>query len=405
VAKKEQCIECKGFNSNTGLCTIKWQEPLFDRHDCHDFKNKLSSGETETHTEKQDKEDLKEENSQSSYLRVKKRGLSHVSNSVFVKSEMDKENEISEKSGLVLEVPENVFRIGSRILGILLLIAVVLGVIYGIYAYVTYQERQEKEDLIWKAKVVLEEIRGDKTIGYLRLNKIIEEDNMMRLSFLRNICGTNGISHFSDTLMYKEMASLITIAPQKWDSLFSLLQEIGADLSIEYSDVKGKPAILIPHSQLQSKLLAKELLDEGDQIFIQRKSEEVVQYAKKHFAGDTFFDVDTVTHDTDYVTLWLKYDDGKAQLGKSFLDRTYINPHFTDPVGDMGSIFDNMWPICLRTNKGIAIDYQGTKSNSKNRVEWNAIEIKELHQKYGDSFYTEHRKTNQVHTVIVKEKQ
>lgn len=398
MAKISQCEQCDRYNQESGVCRKNWCLIEFDDTECEFFGTEANIGE-------QDKEDLKEGNSQSSNLRVKKRGSSRVSNSVFVKSEKDKENDNSETSGMVLEVPENVFRIGSRILGILLLIAIVLGAIYGIYAYVIYRERQEKEDIVWKAKVVLEEIRGDKTIGYLRLNKIIDEDNTMRLSFLRNIYGTNGISHFSDTLMYKEIASLITIAPQKWDSICSLLQEVGADLSIDYSDVKGKPAILIPHSQLQSKLLAKELLNEGNQIFIQRKSEEVVQYAKKHFAGDAYFIVDTLTLDMDYVTLWLKYDDSKAQLGKSFLERTYINPHFTDPVGDMGSIFDNMWSICSRTNKGIAIEYQGTKSNSRDRVEWNATETKELHQKYGDSFCTENRKTNQVKTIIVKEKQ
>lgn len=412
MAKKEQCNLCKGYNPQSDLCTIKWEQPSFDGVDCDKFQSQdKAKPKPEDYYEKKIPDNETQHGGHFS-MRVLKRGKSFTNRGANVKDESYQskgdesvaKNHDKKESNFVIEISENVFYLGMRILGILLFIVVVLGAIYGAYAYMKYQERKEKDDLIWKAKCELETIRGDKTIGYLRLDKVICDDNVISLSFLRNTHGTNGIMHFTDSIMYKEIASLITIAPVKWDSICSLLQTAGVDLNIIFSDVLDKPSIVIPNSLLRSKLLTKDLLEEGNKIFIQRKSEEIIQYARKHFSNDICFKVDTLIVSIDYVTLQLTYDDSKARLGKSFLDTTYVSPHFTDPVGDMGSILDGMLMICERTNKGLAFSYIGEKSKSKSICLWNAEKTKAIAKEQRQQLYLNGRKTNQVYTVITREK-
>ena len=39
MAKKEQCNLCKGYNPQSDLCTIKWEQPSFDGVDCDKFQS------------------------------------------------------------------------------------------------------------------------------------------------------------------------------------------------------------------------------------------------------------------------------------------------------------------------------------------------------------------------------
>ena len=351
MAKKEQCNSCKGYNPLSDLCTIKWLQPQYDGNDCDEFRDKRSL-EHVAPTSDTNRNNPEGHYFQNTDVHIRKRGASSKSNHVFV--EEGDNNEANDKEvhehKFVLEIPE----ITIRIIGIVFLVAIIIGVIYGTYTYMEFLEKKKTEDLVWKARVPLETISSNKTIEYLRIHKISYEDSTLHVSLLRNILGTNETIHFTDTLMQLEIASLVSLAPQEWDTICTNLQKAHVNLLFEYSDVKDRPVLMIPYSELHNKLLMKDVLEKGMKYFTIMKGVEIFQYAKKHFRKDIFFTVDSVSMNANYVALHLSYDDKRAKLGKSFLDTNHINQHFTDPVGNMGSILDGMLAICCRTNKGIA---------------------------------------------------
>ena len=95
--------------------------------------------------------------------------------------------------------------------------------------------------------------------------------------------------------------------------------------------------------------------------------------------------------DEKFVTLHLSHDDSKAQLGHSFLDTTRVALHFTDKVGRMGSILDNMLSICAKTKKGFAFSYYGNKSHKVQRCEWNAEKAMKMHEETADKKWLDNR--------------
>lgn len=402
MAKKEQCIECKGYNTQTDLCTIKWCQPIFDGNDCNDYRNKQSS-ECSNASINIDKKTIEESDSYNSNLHIRKRGMSSVSNSVYVKSE-EQENGVENEDESEERFDFEISKSAIRVIKVFLLTVFIISAIYGVYAYIKYQEEQKTEDLVWKARSELELIRSDKTIEYLRIHNISYEDKTLKLSLLRNIFETNGTMHFSDSIMYLEISSLMSLAPHRWDTICSILEKANVDLLFEYFNVKDKPVLVIPCSELHSKLLTSGVLEKGKNIFTILKGREVFQYAKIHFKNDVSFTVDSMSMNDNYVSLHLSYDDKNAKLGKSYLDTTHVNPHYTDPVGNMGSILDGMLAICSRVNKGVAFIYVGKNSKKRDQWAWDAEKTKKLINEKSKMLYLSGRKTNQVRTVIVKGK-
>ena len=406
MAKKDQCLQCKGYNPKSGLCTIKWIQPSFDEMECDEYVDVHSQKTTSENKETKEIATLGNQILQQKNQRgIRKRGKSFINRSVIIKGEKANNNRTEEEEQnepkFIIKIPEIVF----RVIGFIVIIAAILGVIFGGYRFIMQKKAQEKEDLVWKARCQIELVRNSKTYEYLRLHKMSYEDNQLKLSFLRNIQVVKIISLFSDTIIIQEMASYISVNPVRWDSAFSFLQEANVDLSITYSDILKKPTVIIPNSQLHDKFLSKEAQEAGKKIFIERKRDEVMQYAKIHFKGDILLTADSLSINEDCVALHLTYDDRKAQLGKSFLDTTYVNPHFTDPVGEMGSILDGMLSICLRTNKGLAFIYTGKKNHEAKCIKWDTEKTKEIAKKQSRNLPVKGRKTNQVKTVITRVKQ
>ena len=137
-------------------------------------------------------------------------------------------------------------------------------------------------------------------------------------------------------------------------------------------------------------------------MFTVLKGCEILRYAKMHFQGDVFFNVDSMSLNDKSLLLCLSYDDSKARLGDSYLRMDRVNPHFTDPVGEMGSILDGMLSICTRTNRGFGFVYTAQKSHKVDRCEWTIDEMREIAEANRAKFFVGNRKTNQVKTVIVR---
>ena len=100
----------------------------------------------------------------------------------------------------------------------------------------------------------------------------------------------------------------------------------------------------------------------------------------------------------------MSYNDSKANLGSTFLNTDKVALHYTDKVGDMGSILNNMLSICARTNKGFAFIYTAQKSHKIQKCKYNAERAKKIYEDTADKLWLDKRETNQVHTVIYRTK-
>lgn len=320
-------------------------------------------------------------------------------------------------------------KLGTITLSVLILLGI------GFYFLNEYNNEKEREDKIWRARLVLEQMKTDKTFGYLRLDSIKYNNNQLQLTCISNINLINlnnvlcffedsvknengetrvfGHASFSmknikgsikDSLMRLELTSLVSIAPNVWDSVFKVLVDANVDMSVTYSNYAERPTIVIPFNELQQFQKDKRLLDRGLLYFIKRKETEVLEYAKGHFKADRFLKADSVSVKNGYVSLYMSYDDSKYKIGNVFLDSKHINPHFTDIVGDMGSILDGMLTICSKTGDGIEFVYIGNKKHKVERCRLETDIIKELILAKKDHLFIENRKTNRVRSVITTNK-
>ena len=276
------------------------------------------------------------------------------------------------------------------------------------YCFIRYKQRcEEIENMIWKARIELEPLCNDRTVNYLSMHDVSCESNQLRIKFLYV-----PLSSFDDKykneegdykMMYAELMSIINLHPDKWETASEYLLKANANVSFTFSS-NIERTINITSQQFKEILSDKKLREIGEEIFLIRKKLETFEYARFHFARDKYFDVDSLSIDEKFVTLHLSHDDSRAQLGPSFLDTTSVSLHFTDKVGHMGSILDNMLSICVRTNKGFAFSYYGTKSHKVQRCEWSAEKAKEMHEETADRKWLDNRKTNRVRTVITRTK-
>ena len=206
-----------------------------------------------------------------------------------------------------------------------------------------------------------------------------------------------------DKFKYAELMSIVNLHPDKWKAASEYLLKANANVSFTFSSSIER-TINITSQQFKELLSDKKLHEISEELFLIRKKSETLEYARFHFARDKYFDVDSLSIDEKFVTLHLSHDDSKAQLGPSFLDTTRVSLHFTDKVGRMGSILDNMLSICAKTKKGFAFSYYGNKSHKVQRCEWNAEKAMKMHEETADKKWLDNRKTNRVRTVITRTK-
>lgn len=401
---KDQCIGCKGFNPQTGLCTIRWEQLTFDGVNCDKFQS-TKNVEPETNDEKKDfvEDSLSSGIPSNSIL---KRGKSIANRMVYVKgspSVHQKKPDVEEEEHpkFVIQIPENVARVFYR----LLLLIIVVGIGYGIYYFIQDAEKQKREDLVWKARAELDVIKNDKTMEYMRLADVEYEDRMLRLSYIiRFHKSYSAVEQSSDSLLRLAFMSEVALFPERWKTISKYLNEAQVKLAVTCWNDFSNPSFALSGKELVSLLENKKLLSKGLKFFEEMKADEVLEYARIHFRNDRFLKVDGIVSGQQSLELHLSYDDSKARLGKSFLDTARVSAHFTDPVGDMGSILDGMLAISTRTDKGIAFVYKGRMSQKVDSCVWDAESAKKLAKKYNGGLLLEGRKTNQVKTVIIKEK-
>jgi len=395
MAIKEQCLKCKGYNPSADLCTIKWAQPGYDGQACIEFVD-LSAPKVAS--EKAQEDEVVVVNPT-----VKKRGTSHFNKNRIVRGVALNKNTVIGKvekesePPIVLNIPESLI----RGIGVFLFLLLLCGIGYGTYYYITQRQAQEREDLVWKARIELEAVKSEKTIEYLKLQNMDYTDGLLTLSFLRNYSKYNVNNQITDSVISKEIVSLVAIDPNRWDTICYYLKKAEVDLKLVYSDVLKKPSICIRYSDLSNILLSDEAQKEGIALFTLLKGKEVLGYALKHFSSDRFFRVEGMEMDNENFYLNLSYDDNVAKLGKTFLDTTEVNMHFRDPVGDMGSILDGMLSICTRTNKGFGFTFKGQKNHQIDSVVWTVEKMRTI-AKNNKNIPSEYRKTNQVKTIITR---
>jgi hypothetical protein len=221
-------------------------------------------------------------------------------------------------------------------------------------------KREERENLVWMARCELETLRNDKEVQYLRLHDMAYKGYLLNLRYNTSISSDEVAMKYKDSLLVKDFMSVIILNPDKWHKVAQYLSEADVDLSITYlSHVES--SFIISWEKLVHMLSDEQLLEEGLELFVQRKKKEVLDYARSHFRNDRYFKVDSLSLNQNFVSLHMSYDDSMASLGRSFLDTNNVSLHFTDRVGDMGSILNNMLSICARTDKGFAFVYTAKK--------------------------------------------
>lgn len=275
------------------------------------------------------------------------------------------------------------------------------------YCFIRYKQRcEEIENMIWKARIELEPLCNDRTVNYLSMHDVSCESNQLRIKFLYVPLSSLDDKYKKEEdykFKYAELMSIINLHPDTWKAASEYLLKANANVSFTFSS-NIERTINITSQQFKEILSDKKLREIGEEIFLIRKKLETFEYARFHFAKDKYFDVDSLSIDEKFVTLHLSHDDSKAQLGHSFLDTIRVSLHFTDKVGRMGSILDNMLSICAKTKKGFAFSYYGNKSHKVQRCEWNAEKAMKMHEETADKKWLDNRKTNRVRTVITRTK-
>ena len=293
----------------------------------------------------------------------------------------------------------------KRFLGGLLFVSLILGAVGLFFKHYIEEEkkREERENLIWMARCELETLRNDKEVLYLRLQDIAYENDLLKLRYKTSISSDVVAKQHADSLMAKDFMSSIILNPDKWDKVAQYLSQAGVDLSITYSS-HVDISFIISGKELAHMLSDEQLFMEGIELFVQRKKKEALEYANSHFQKDRFIKVDSLSVNQSLVSLHMSFDDSKANLGRSFLITHKVPAHFTDKVGDMGSILNNMLSICARTDKGFAFVYTAKNSRKVQSCKWDAEKAREMYENTVDKLWLDKRETNQVRTVIYKSK-
>ncbi len=294
---------------------------------------------------------------------------------------------------------------------ILLLIAVAI-IAVPAYLFYDHWKAQKREDLMWMARGQLELMKGDHSVEFLRLGDISYSDGTLHLLFhsaLSNIdfnTDEDSLAQVSNlpclALNHIFLLAYTRIYPESWDSVCKYLDEADVNLKINYQYLYKRIETEPITPEVLRDFLSEPYKTVGLDLYVKLKAQETLAYAKRHYKKDIAFSADSIKIEDKYVALHLSYDD-KYSI-EHFLDTTFINNHFTDDVGEMGSILDNMLEICVRTERGVAFVYTGNKRHKVNRLEWEFSRIgKYVDAKVKRGLRNDERKFNSVHTIVVKD--
>ena len=277
--------------------------------------------------------------------------------------------------------------------------------VLAVSAYLFYQHWKagQREDLMWVARGQLELMKGNKSVEFLEVINVSYTDDTLDVTF------QSGWPYLNHDLLQKmsgEALGLLlaysAVSPASWDTICKYLDLADVPLRVTYHlrDTTIGAETISP--AILKNLLSDENKVIGLKLFSVFKLQETLDCAKYHYRKDPVFTVDSLDLESNFVTLHLSYDDNKYNIIR-FLDPNHVNEHFTDDVQGTGSILDNMLEICVRTERGFAFVYTGTRKHKVNRLQWDYSRIDEyvdakVKRGFGD------RRFNSVHTVIPKDK-
>ena len=292
-------------------------------------------------------------------------------------------------------------RVGLIIVSsVLLVVCLTIGIAYVFSYYREKQEQERKDDFVWRARYELTFMQSDKSVNYLRIRDVRHEEKRLKIDCTVQLPDKK-IKVWKDSTIHEVFCSIVAMNQERWDSVFHFLEVAETDVEISFLNQKLAPSHVIPYSQLRAIVADKQTMERGLSLFTEYKSREVLDYARQHFKHDRYFHPDSVTVDKDYIYLNLTFDD-TYNLGKSYLDTLKINSHFTDNIGEMGSILDGMLSVSSRTERGFAFVYRGKKKHAVYQVGWNKERAYKLYKDYPGLIWQRGRKTNQVKTVLGK---
>ena len=281
------------------------------------------------------------------------------------------------------------------------------------YFFYNQWKTKQREDLMWMARGQLELMKGNKSVEFLRLWDISYSDNTLHLLFhstypyyKHDFTESSIVQDTMQLYFLKNHALLLAyarVSPESWDLACKYLKEADVNLRVtyQYLDTLVETEPLTP--EVLGKLFSERNKTDGLKLYSNLKALETLAYAKRHFKRDIAFTADSIKVEDNFVALHLSYDDRYSI--EHFLDTTHVNAHFTDDVGEMGSILDNMLEICVRTERGFAFVYTGTRKHKVDRLQWDYSRIGEyVDAKVIRGLRNDKRKFNSVHTVIIRDR-
>jgi len=271
------------------------------------------------------------------------------------------------------------------------------------YLFYRHWKAGQREDFMWVARGQLELMKGNKSVEFLEVSNVSCKDDTLDVIF------QSGWAHLNHSILQElsmESPSLLLayscVSPASWDTICKYLDLADIPLRVTYHLCDTTIGAETMSPATLKNLLSDENKKIGLKVFSAFKLQETLDCAKYHYRKDPVFTVDSLALEDDFVTLHLSYDDNKYNIIR-FLDPNQVNDHFTDDVKGTGSILDNMLEICVRTGRGFAFVYTGSKKHKVNRLQWDYSRIDE----YVDAKVKrglEDRRFNSVHTIVHKTK-
>lgn len=289
-----------------------------------------------------------------------------------------------------------------------ILILFIAGLSWGVYLFHEHWKEKQREDLMWMARGQLELMTGDTSVEFLRLGANSYSGNTLHLLFhsvwpyhnLINVSEEHDYLQPSFVKTHSLLMAFACISPESWDTACKYLDEAEVNLHVKYQylDTLVDTEPISPDT-LKMLLTTEKSKRIGLSLYAAYKGQETLNYARRHFRRDIAFTADSIKMEDKYVALHLSYDDRYSI--EHFLDTTHVNAHFTDDVGEMGSILDNMLEICVHTERGFAFVYTGKKKHAVNRLQWEYSQLEDyIDAKVIRGLRNDERHFNSVHTYI-----
>lgn len=272
---------------------------------------------------------------------------------------------------------------------ILLLIAGYFG-----YRYVKFRNvRFEAMCIIEHELGVME--RDEMTVQYVKLINYEAEGNRVDVQLLID---KSAQIYFGIDSLQLEFLSYTTIFQRGWDTIANQLQRGNIALKVKVTGPTTDGEVNFAPERLQRVLKDSVEMSKALELFELRKLIEVRDYAMRHFRNDHYLRLRNISLEPDFVVLTLGFDDSQYQIAPSLRDSNRIANHFIDKVDKMGSIVDNMLQICIRSNRGIAIEYKGDQKGTFHRCEYNVSKTREMADELQQYQIYDNRRVNAVST-------